>query len=351
MRELLTENTLNTPDKTLADKRKLDVLNNSMMPTRKANKSFCDVSDDSFLEMERLCNEEKYNQSPSINETLLFDIEPPTNLWEDSSIFLPTVNNIQNQSKSVYASPAKMFGPARPSTIIEERSSQFTTENDRTEKSSNSTTNSTSSSDPPSTMSASSAQSLTSASILDTSIPVLEPSNTSTSSLEKIPNNKSLDVDKFGELPKFSSKNAAKRRETLVFKKKRYKFFKDEVDVKPSTPIINRMDSIQNENLIDLDSPAVDQSVQKNDFNDTLEAVDYFIEEGRRLLENQKTPFCDRGNQSTTPSILETPFLSCKRTRILSEMSAIEGFPIAKRGPLFDLLSPDKNDSPIVKKQ
>lgn len=348
---LLAENTLNLSGKMMTDEKKVDSdLNNSMLPIRKQNKSLCDVSDDSFLEMERRCNEDESNKSPSINETLLFDIEPPSNLWDQSSFFnLPMLNNIQSQQNTINASPAKLFGPIRPSTIIEETSSQFSAENEQTGRSSSS--NSTSASI--SSTSTSNLQSLSPAasslSVLDGSIPESKSSNKSTMPPELFTST----TTKAERLPEFKSNNVRKR-ETMIFKKKHYRFFSDENDSKThsnlNTPRMSHIETIQNENLIDLDSPLVNKSIKKNEFNDTLEAVDYFIEEGRRRLENDKTPFCDRGNHNNTRSILETPFLSCKRTRILSEMSTIESFPIAKRGPLFDLLSPNKTDSPIVKK-
>lgn len=321
-------------------------LNNSMLPKKKnPNKSFCDASDDSFLEMERQCNLEESSASPSINETLLFDIEPPSNLWEQSSCFnLPALSNI----RSLPTHTEEPFRLGHPSTIIEETSSQFSIENDKTGRSSNVISTSVSSS----SLSSSSASVTQSAS---SSVVSNESTNTSNSwvtpplSLNLVKNKTVPNEEKQPKVhePKMDYLKA-KRRETLVFKKKNYKFFTDEQDLKTNLKANTKMPQLtESANLIVLDSPAVDKSVQKNNFNDTLEEMDYFIEEGRRMLENEETPVCDRENRQNFRSYSETPFLSCKRTRILSEMSGIETLPIAKRGPLFDLSSPN---SPMVEK-
>lgn len=139
-----------------------------------------------------------------------------------------------------------------------------------------------------------------------------------------------------------------KKRETMMFTKRKYKFFKDENDQSnlsinsPKTPATNTNDLISMEQspLVAYETPT------RNQFNDTFEAVEFFMEKGKQLLE--QTPQAKSGVNRT---LLETPMFSCKRTRILSEMAAAVMQPIPKRGPLIDLYSsPDSTACPNVRK-
>lgn len=85
-------------------------------------RSWCLASDESFLEQERLCNlsdnedtelettkiEEQHIES--IDETQLFDIEAPSTMWDLTVVNTATEN----------LSPTKLVGLNRPSTILEE---------------------------------------------------------------------------------------------------------------------------------------------------------------------------------------------------------------------------------------
>lgn len=331
---LLSDTTLNMTDsvnvQSKASIQLENTLDNSMVriTNNTSKKNQYDVSDDSFLEMERMCNQEDRRFLSSADETLLFDIEPPSELWEQSSFLtLPAVNNVKNQPMLVENSPVKAMGLIRPSTIIEETSSQFSVENHDSVDTKKSPWPASSS------LSSSTSTDLSTTSSVITAKSFVEP--------EVI----YVDNNEMKDKPPRKLENY-KKRETMVFKKRKYKFFADEDGTvkeetfgsNAKTPTVKRADVVkESENLIDFESPATNKD--KTQFNDTLEAMDFFLEEGRRILETEKTPFCDRANQNNTSSrsMIDTPFLSVKRKRILSEMSATPG---AKRGPLFEFLSP-----------
>lgn len=297
--------------------------------------------DDSFLEMERQCQFEERRQriiEAEANNTLLSDIEPPPELWEDSSVGqAPILQHLRDNDNSIQLSPMRMVGLMRQSTIVEETSSQC---NSTGGTSKNSTIKSVKSENFDESQS---------------SVPTIYLSSSENSLIEKISPLK-LVLETSSPLNKCSVPTALETKnkcETPMFTKRKYKFFKDKNDYKPSslantdppkTPATETNDliSLEQSPLIATDTPDRDQ------FNDTIEAVEFFIEKGKRLLELERTPQARSGSNRAP---LETPLFSCKRSRILSEMAAAEMLPIPKRGPLLDLYSsPDTPSNQNVRK-
>lgn len=326
------------------------VLENSIHVKR--NVRLSEVTDESFLEMERQCNlAEKQQQqiNDAKNDTQLFDIEPPSELWEESVLTPPILECIRNEEKSIEMSPVKLIGLIRPSTIIEETSSQFSSVDDNTTNKNEHTASSNQSSTPTSPLSQISRHFTSS------------PSTTTDSIVKQISPLELSEVyqneERKEKLPFKDKKNMRNRRETIAFKKRKYKFFTDENESNytsrygtpdPKTPQ-PRANKCNTPDLINLnESIACDENSVRNEFNDTIEAMDFFMEEGKRLIE--QTPINNKN--SLQQSMLETPLFSCKRSRLLSEMAAIEMMPLSKRGPLLNLLnSPDTRDSQRLTKQ
>lgn len=327
--------------KMLEMKSNCSLMDNSMSIGRNTTIGM-DGDDDSFLEMERQCQLDEQRQrllEAEVNNTLLADIEPPPELWEDSLLGQSTsLQHSHNDDNSVQLTPMRMVGLTRPSTIVEETSSQC---NSTGEKSQNYSHKNVSENRSRSLQSSTSTHFL---SMSDNSIiEIISPSNLAQ-------DNQSIECDAE------TSTEAKNKRET-IFKKRKYKFFKEENDrpnslagiepsdvgiESPQTPAIDKtkMISLEQSPFIACETPERDQ------FNDTIEAMDFFIEKGKRLLE--RTPQAKIG---TIPTNLETPLFSCKRTRILSEMAAAEMQPIPKRGPLLDLyFSPDTTANPNANK-
>lgn len=286
--------------------------------------SKCDLtlaSDDSFLELERQCELEEEQQKRMLDaaadRTMLFDIEPPSELWDQSIVETAQLEQI-HEEETPELSPVKMVHLLRPSTIIEETSSQCNSTQSTMEKE----------------------ESLTSFSSSDTSV---------NSTIERPfgkRNSNNLSM----------AKSQANRRETMMFKKR--KFFNDENDepelrsmkfappklsISPEKVLANsKCEESANEITTDQELIRFDESVMetpdRDQFNDTIEEMDFFMAKGKKLLE--QTPI---GKRSANFSVLETPLFSCKRSRIISEMAALEMFPPPKRGPLLDLFSsPDE---------
>lgn len=296
-------------------------LENSMFFVR-GNKSFNETSgtDDSFLELERQCNlEDKKEQLLNANDTLLFDVEPPTDLWNQTvnqTSMMPILETSQQSDdseieESIEIPPIKYIGMIRPSTIIEETSSQMES----------------------SSKNNSSLQSKSS------SISTNDATNESFKSFESSTNNSDLTMS---DQNTSKSKRFARqsRRETFAFKRRNYTFFPDEnLDPINESNVSNAENSTANE--ISANESMVESSqtpkVGGDQFNDTLEAMDYFLEKGRQLIE--QTPVAKRDNLQR--SVMETPLFSCKRKRMLDEMASVEMMPLPKRGPLIDFSTPE----------
>lgn len=308
------------------------LLENSMRISGDTSTDLDDGADDSFLAIERQCHLEEQRQrilEAEANNTVLSDIEPPSELWEDSLMAQPPVRqHLRNANDFVHMSPMRMVGVMRPSTIVEETSSQC---NSTAENSQNSMNKKESES------------SLNTQSSTPSSVIYL--SSSENSMVEKISPLKLVEANSSSECLVPKPFEARKKRETMVFTRRKYKFFKDEneqstplvVNVPPKVPATVTGDriSLDEPSLITFNTPNRDQ------FNDTIEAVEFFMERGKRLLE--QTPQAKLGVNRT---LLETPLFSCKRSRILSEMAATEMQPIPKRGPLLDLYSsPDLSPS------
>lgn len=305
-------------------------LENSMLFSN-ADKSSHDLSagEDSFLAMERLCNmEDKKEQMINANDTVLFEVEPPSELW-NQTVNPNSMNLLPDENETFELSPVKHIGLIRPSTIIEETSSQLNS----ISKNNNSSASS-------------SIKSINCSSKLLSIDEGSDESNKTTENHMKTLN--SIDVQPLNT-------HRRSRRETFAFKRRNYTFFGDENlqaidesyvscdDDSSETPKQNFVSEIQlktpKEDLIKFDD-ADESNDNPQQFNDTMEAVDFFIEKGKKIIE--QTPVADR-NVFQRSVIMETPLFSCKRKRILSEMANTELLPLPKRGPLIDFSTPDNS--------
>lgn len=335
-------------------KKEADVeLENSMMFS-KVNKSWHDfsVGDDSFLALERQCNmEDKRERLLNANDTILFDVEPPSELWNQTinqSLTVANLGQTQDENETIEISPIKYIGLMRPSTIIEETSSQF----DSSSKNSNT--------------------SITNKSSLYATASENESNKESSAkSCDIFNNSKSNSKSQVSPLSQQNppaNKVERQRRGTFAFKRANYTFFPNEnlesidesassvrIDsppniIKTDTPKISKFDKLTpNPKQIDtLKSDFLDFETNSKDgcnedepdqFNNTLERVDYLLEKGRQMLE--ETPVAQQRSHHHHHSMLETPLFSCKRKRLLSEMASIEMQPLPKRGPLIDFSTPE----------
>lgn len=296
-------------------------LDNSMI-FGKVNKSWNELSDceDSFLALERQCNmDDKHDQLMNANDTLLFDIEPPTELWNQ------TINVDKTQSEigdndlngTTEISPAMRHSPL---IVIEE--SLVNIESPKENSSSSATT---------------SLLSETASTVKEVSIQRCDTSKEakSTSSNDES-QTKLLQPNSHG------IKANRQRRGTFAFKRVNYTFFPDE-NMKPIDESSSISEDISiaiktpTKPLVDIETTPTRATSDNDDdqFNNTLERVDFLLEKGKRILE--ETPVTKR---SIHNSLLETPLFSCKRKRVISEM-AKEMLPIPKRGPLIDFSSPE----------
>lgn len=399
-------------------------LDNSMMFNKVMNKSWNDLSgdEDSFLALERQCRmDDKKERLLNANDTLLFDVEPPSELWNQTvnqSLTIDALNHSQESSdddeeETIEISPVKYVGLTRPSTIIEETSSQM--ESSSKNSSSSSTTNTATKSSlyaTASTMNESSAMAATSK---ESSI---KSCNTSLSKSQKASNESSLSLSSSSlsssNLSKISplgsqnlhttTKADRQRRGTFAFKRANYTFFPNEnldpinesecliddddvnnsksmrvqhvetpKNLRSKTPI--KAAEIQKKDLLDFNTPSskcvaavtttpstksvtaeVDDTStkghnggdDKDQFNNTLERVDFLLEKGKQILE--ETPISKRSRDTHHQSMFETPLFSCKRKRLLSEMASMEMLPLPKRGPLIDFSTPEVTNAKRVSK-
>ncbi|XP_031619040.1 uncharacterized protein LOC116338108 [Contarinia nasturtii] len=304
-------------------------LENSMM-FPKQTQSWNDLSDgeDSFLEMERQCKmEDKHERLMNANDTMLFDVEPPSELF-DQTVNHSIVNLDETQDGTVESSPFKFNGFLRPSTIIEETSSQL----DSTGKSANSQLGSSGKS------ATSQLSTTTKLSDDDTKSTIKECSINASNVSEE-----SESKTKISPLREANSQANSERRGTFAFKRKNHTFFPsvnlisiDESDDSltndktPTRQLINIQANVDDKDIRNINEDDQDQ------FNNTLERVDYILEKGKQLLE--ETP-AKRHNHHN--SLLETPLFSCKRKRMISEMASNEMLPLPKRGPLIDFSTPE----------
>lgn len=328
-------------------------LENSMI-FKKVNRSWYDRSgDDSFLALERQCNmDDKKEQLINANDTLLFDIEPPTELWNQTVSQSVIAENLydsdfkydyeeerqEDGDETVEISPVKYIGLIRPSTIIEETSSQLNSYNKNGSSSTKSSLYETASIDE-SAISKSDKwidDLLAGSEAFKSTVDVSTKNNTeieSESSTAKESTNQPIAIALPFEKQSSEQINADRqRRGTFAFKRANYTFFSNE-NMEP----INESEAETQKNLIDLEPNDDDDSIENEDqFNNTLERVDYMLEKGKQILE--ETPIA-KGNRHHQ-SLMETPLFSCKRKRLLNEMASIEMLPLAKRGPLIDFSTP-----------
>lgn len=308
--ECRSTETATKPEIPLA-KSKPNDFENSMIFGKESASHDISCTDDSFLELERQCNiEEQKQQILNANETCLFDIEPPSELFNetvnqtvDQTSLLPMPGSPLDYSSSFEMSSVKYIGLMRPSTIIEETSSQLDSSSNLTE------------------VSASNSQSIS----------------------DSIENNENS-VECTPTITINPTKNR-NRRGTFAFKRKNYTFFTNEPlkeideDVSQDTVSSTTDTETSERDLISFDEGHETSAANESDhrpFNDTIEAVDYFLEKGRELIE--QTPVANR--DAFQRSVLETPLFSCKRKRMLGEM-ANEMMPLPKRGPLIDISTPE----------
>ncbi|XP_055303389.1 uncharacterized protein LOC129569026 [Sitodiplosis mosellana] len=329
-------------------------LDNSMIFFGRVNKSWRDVSgEDSFLAMERQCNmEDKTERIINANDTLLFDIEPPAELWNQTVNQSDTVEGLdkskdKNDYKDEYdeekddgdetieISPVKYIGLIRPSTIIEETSSQLDSYNKN-----GSTLLSTKSSLYETASINESVNGNSSKSIDDLSV----DGKSSATDVVQLIKNDGIESDSKKENGSNANHEDAiaspfdkqcaerQRRGTFAFKRDNYTFFPDQ-NLEPID------ESGANRSLIDFGAKSKDDNSIENEdqFNNTLERVDYLLERGKQIWE--ETPIAKRSTHHQ--SLMETPLFSCKRKRLLNEMASIEMLPLAKRGPLIDCSTPE----------
>lgn len=372
----------------------------------KVNESWHDLSEgeDSFLALERQCNmDDKRDRLINANDTLLFDVEPPSELWNDT--INHTIAEIADLDKieegdersdedTIEMSSAMLVGITRPSTIIEETSSQV----DSTCKSTNSTYKSVES-----TIKGIDSSSSACSSFNETSSTIVIVKELSATNCDTTKETDSKKQTIISPLVKQNTKVKVierSRRGTFAFKRANYTFFSDEnsmpinesvttetsisdsIDFKSAaskesktvaaSPFIaskiltpQRITTTKNvivspniassiikstveepktptTKLIDINSEQNSAKKQDEDnneedqFNNTLERVDYLLEKGKEILE--ETPVSKRSSHHN--SLLETPLFSCKRKRLLSEMAS-EMLPLPKRGPLIDFSTPE----------
>lgn len=284
----------------------MELENSMLFRSQDKSRRNLSVEEDSFLALERRCNmEDKTLRLMNANETLLFDIEPPSALWNqtytqsvDVESFDKSLENhieedsneILDVSESFEISPMMYIGLMRPSTIIEETSSQLESIN-KTDSSS-----------------------MGSSSFYEAA------------SINELIDNASIencDTKNGSETKQIECKNSSRntqtperqRRGTFAFKREHYTFFPEE----NLTPI--NMNASSNE-----------RSIENGDqFNNTLERVDYLLERGKQMFE--KTP---DSSKRSDQSFLETPHFSCKRKRLLNEMASIQMLPLFKRAPFTE---------------
>lgn len=317
-------------------------LENSMLcgGNKLLNESSC--TDDSFLTLERQCNlEDKKERIMNANDTLLFDVEPPAELWNQTvnqTSMMPIfefsqeiINEEDEENKenetcdsvgesseeTIEISPVKYIGMIRPSTIIEETSSQMESSN---KNNSNSMASKTS----------------------------LNSSTTeSFKSFESSADDSGSNIFKRSNLIKSRRQS---RRETFAFKRRNYTFFPEEnLDrINESASFAEDMENEKDSDLLKFEqnSPKDETKNEQDQFNDTLEAMDYFLEKGRQL--NKQTPAAKQNNVQR--SVIETPLFSCKRKRLLDEISMMEAMPLPKRGPLIDFTTPEISNQPRTSK-
>lgn len=310
------------------DKKTVDLENSMLFASRNKSLNQTACSEDSFLALERQCNlEDKKERIINANDTLLFDVEPPADMWNETvnqTSMMPILETSQQSEEeeeenditqeSFEISPCKYIGLIRPSTIIEETSSQMESSSKNSSKSS--------------------------------SINTTEPTNESFKSFESSANDSTLSIPCNSKTKKAERQS---RRETFAFKRRNYTFFPDE-NLEPIDETGSILENTENDgsrsNLLDFepDTPETPDN-QKDQFNDTLEAMDHFLEKGRQLIE--QTPISKRNNLQR--SVMETPLFSCKRKRILDEM-AMEMLPLPKRGPLIDFSTPESIIQPRASK-
>lgn len=310
-----------------------DLENSMMFP--KQTESWNDPSDgeDSFLEMERQCKmQDKHERLINANDTMLFDVEPPSELF-DQTVNHSIINLDDTQENTFESPPIKFNGINRPSTIIEETSSQL----DSIGKS------------------GTSQLSTTTKSLDDDTKSTVKECSIDTSNISEERESKT----KLSPLRENNSLAKSERRGTFAFKRKNHKFFPnvnlmsnnlmaiDESDddsiVKEPTPkrrLIDIDDEEIRENNDENNAEDKDNEEDKDQFNNTLERVDYLLEKGKKILE--ETPVAKRKSIHHT-SLLETPLFSCKRKRMISEMASNEMMPLPKRGPLIDFSTPEKS--------
>lgn len=394
-------------------------LDNSMMFDKVLNRSWDDLSggEDSFLALERQCRmDDKKERLLNANDTMLFDVEPPSELWNQTvnqSLPIDTLDQSQDE-ETIEMSPVKYVGLTRPSTIIEETSSQM--ESLSKHSSSSTTTNTATKSSLYATASMVNESTASTASTAS-AVTAKESSNRSCEvSLNKSQMAKadtlsssslSLSSSNLSKVSPLSSQNLhtstkaeRQRRGTFAFKRANYTFFPNEnldpIDESDSLIDDNNLSrskserghhietpkhlqtkkspvkaaEVRKKDLLDFGTPAkeaadsaistsdnaevsdtdTDHSISneeddKDQFNNTLERVDYLLEKGKKILE--ETPICKR---SRDHSMFETPLFSCKRKRLLSEMASMEMLPLPKRGPLIDFSTPEVTNAKRVSK-
>lgn len=319
-------------------------LENSMLCGGNTSSNESPYTDDSFLALERQCNlEDKKERIMNANDTLLFDVEPPAELWNqtvnqtsmmpifDVSLVIKDEKDEENEEtneeseenatsdsvadsseETIEISPVKCIAMIRPSTIIEETSSQMESSN----------------------------KNITSSMASKTSL-----NSSTTESFKFSGDDSGSSIFKRSNLIKSRRQS---RRETFAFKRRNYTFFPEEnVDrIDESRSFSKYNENEEDCDLLEPDLPKHETKNEQDQFNDTLEAMDYFLEKGRQL--NQQTPATKRNNLQR--SVIETPVFSCKRKRLLDEISMMEALPLPKRGPLIDFTTPEISNQPTSSK-
>ncbi|KAG4075995.1 hypothetical protein HA402_003821 [Bradysia odoriphaga] len=250
-------------------------------------------SDESFLEMEKLCESHQHNDNDT---TLLDDVEAPSFLVHDSdsddSVFEPA------RKPASFMSPVKLVGLRRPSTILEE--SSIRTNNSSEERSSNSLSLRESVNIAKETSKPDKTRSYrpSVANVFPTmkgrigfydnfDSPSTKPSDTQSSGKENSINLMRFDsIEK--DLPSASSATPANGNHSISLIR-----FDSSID-EASFSNVSAEQAELNSSMSDGEPP--------DQFNDTLEAVDYYMKQGKKIMDKTGASTTIYREQQAVPS-------------------------------------------------
>lgn len=251
---------------------------------------WCAVSDESFLEMEKLCESPVKKRSNRIDETLLCDVQEPSFLIHSSDSDDSLDNSVFERPSMSMLSPMKRVAMRRPSTIPEESTIRSINSSDERSGSSLSLKQSIS-------VAEESNQSIKSRSYRPSLVNVFptrsrigfydnfdSPSPTTDATIKQSTINKENSIN----LMRFENVDTPPRRsaERNCNKSLSLMNFDESIGEEASPTNLSVDRTTHNSSMSDSETP--------DQFNDTLEAVDYYMKQGKKLL--------DKTNASTTLS-------------------------------------------------